>query len=48
MSGPFEQQRRPSGLEFVNELADLAVRAGMLMFVLAPFALPMLAATANR
>ena len=35
-----------SGLEFVSEVSDLAAGAGMLIFTLAPFALPVLALTA--
>ncbi len=36
----------PSGLEFVSEVSDLAVGVGMLIFTLAPFALPVLAVAA--
>jgi hypothetical protein len=39
------QQTPPSGLEFVSELSDLAVGAGMLVFTFAPLALPALALT---
>ena len=35
-----------SGLEFVSEVSDLAAGAGMLIFTLAPFALPVLALSA--
>ena len=38
-----EPKTRPSGTQFVGELADLAAGTGTLLFVLAPFALPMLA-----
>ena len=36
-------QASPSGLDLVSEVADLAIGAGLLTFVLAPFALPALA-----
>ena len=39
-------QATPSGLEFVSEVSDLAVGIGMLIFTLAPFALPVLALAA--
>jgi hypothetical protein len=39
-------QTTQSGLEFVSELSDLAAGAGMVIFTLAPFSLPVLALTA--
>jgi hypothetical protein len=41
-----KHQTTPSGLEFVSEVSDLAVGVGMLIFTLAPFALPVLALAA--
>jgi hypothetical protein len=38
-----KRQTRPSGREFVGELTGLAAGLGMLIFTLAPFALPALA-----
>jgi hypothetical protein len=43
MNAPREEQTRPSGIELVSEVSDLAVGVGMLTFTLAPFALPFLA-----
>jgi hypothetical protein len=39
-------QQPQSGLEFVSELSDLTIGAGMLIFTLAPFSLPVLVLTA--
>jgi hypothetical protein len=37
-----KHQTTPSCLEFVSEVSDLAVGLGVLIFTLAPFALPVL------
>jgi len=41
-----ERSPKPSGIELVSEVSDLVTGAGLLIFVLAPFALPGLALAA--
>ena len=41
-----KQQTTPSGLELVSEVSDLAAGLGLVIFTLAPLALPALALTA--
>ncbi len=41
-----DQSPKPSGIELVSEMSGLAAGAGMLLFVLAPLALPALALAA--
>jgi hypothetical protein len=43
---PCQASDTRSGFEFVSGLSDLAAGAGMLIFMLAPFSLPVLALTA--
>jgi hypothetical protein len=41
-----ERSSKPSGIELLSEVSDLVTGAGLLIFVLAPFALPGLALAA--
>lgn len=43
---PADQSPKPSGIELVSEVSDLAFGIGLLIFVLAPLALPALALAA--